>query len=57
MQNLETVVASAEAIIKAVALYKEKPTKAESKRIRAYINDIKRVGTAAKQELLDADKA
>lgn len=57
MQNLNTVVTAAMMLIKATASYTEKPTKAESKRIRAYINEIKRLGTAAKQELLDADKA
>ena len=36
--------------------YQTKPTKAESKRLRAAINEFKKSATAYKQLLLEADK-
>ena len=37
--------------------YQTKPTKAESKRLRAAINEFKKNATSYKQLLLEADKA
>jgi hypothetical protein len=39
-----------------VSLYASKPTKASSKRLRGLINQMKKIATAAKAELLAADK-
>ena len=39
-----------------VALYRAKPTKASSKRLRDLINQMKKIATPAKQELIDLDK-
>lgn len=36
--------------------YASKPTKASSKRLRDLINQMKKIATSAKQELLDLDK-
>jgi hypothetical protein len=38
------------------AAYSEKPTKAESARIRKSLNEIKKLVTPAKQDLIEADK-
>jgi len=39
-----------------VSLYTVKPTKASSKRLRDLINQMKKIATATKAELLAADK-
>ena len=38
------------------SMYASKPTKASSKRLRDLINQMKKIATAAKQELLSNDK-
>lgn len=56
MENLKAAVDAAYALTAEYEKYEKKPTKAASKRLRGHINDIKRVGTDAKKELLEADK-
>jgi len=48
--------ALAEKYITEVEAYASKPTKASSKRLRDLINQMKKIATAAKAELLAADK-
>lgn len=57
MENVNTAVALAEKLIAEKATYDARPTKAGSKRMRDYLNQIKKVATVAKQELITADKA
>jgi hypothetical protein len=57
MKNLETAIELAEKLIAEKAAYDARPTKASSKRMRDYLNQSKKVATAAKQELIEADKA
>ena len=54
LQDLNSAVQTLSAI---AAAYETKPTKAESKRFRAAINEFKKNATSYKQLLLEADKA
>lgn len=56
MTQYETVIAEAKALIAEDEKYTTRPTKAASARLRGHINNIKRIGTEAKRELLEADK-
>lgn len=57
MENVNTAVTLAEKLIAEKATYDTRPTKAGSKRMRDYLNQLKKVATVAKQELITADKA
>ena len=52
---LDEAVELANEIITEKAAYDNNPTKASSKRLRMYLNDIKKVVTSAKQELMELD--
>ena len=56
MTDYTTVIATAKALIAEDAAYTTRPTKASSARLRGHINNIKRLGTNAKRELMEADK-
>jgi len=56
MKNVKAVVNLAEVLLEEHSAYSTKPTKAASKRMRMAMNDIKKLTTPAKAELLEADK-
>lgn len=57
MENVIKAAELAQAFLKEKAAYEAKPTKAASKRMRDALNEMKKVVTAAKAELVAADKA
>lgn len=56
MTNYNQVIEAATQLVDQAANYAAKPTKAESKRMRASINTIQKAAVAAKKELVAADK-
>lgn len=56
MQNYNQVIELAKTLVEASEAYANKPTKAESARMRKYINEIKKLATPAKSDLMEADK-
>lgn len=56
MDNFNTLIKLTEKLVTEASEYKEKATKASSKRMRDYINQIKKIATIAKQELIQQDK-
>lgn len=56
MQNLETIMELTNTLQDQYSNYTQKPTKAESARIRKTLMQIKKLVTPARTELLDADK-
>lgn len=56
MNAYNRAVELAQAIVEGAAEYQAKPTKAQSKRLRALIGDMKKVATGAKADLIAADK-
>lgn len=56
MNSYNRAVELAQAIVDGAAEYQAKPTKAQSKRLRALIGDMKKVATDAKADLIAADK-
>ena len=56
MENFNTLIKLAEKLSNEADAYQEKATKASSKRMRDYINQIKKLATMAKQELIQQDK-
>jgi hypothetical protein len=56
MQNFNQIVSLADTLTAQAENYSTRPTKAESKRMRDTINDMKKLATSAKQDLLTADK-
>jgi hypothetical protein len=57
MENVNKAVELSQAFLSEKASYDAKPTKAASKRMRDALNELKKVVTAAKSELVEADKA
>lgn len=57
MENVNNAVALAAKLVEEKESYDKRPTKAGSKRMRDYLNQLKKVATVAKQELIEADKA
>ena len=56
MQNLESIMLLTNTLQDQYFNYTQRPTKAESARIRKTLMEIKKLVTPAKTELLDADK-
>lgn len=56
MENFNTLIKLTEKLRAESLEYKVKATKASSKRMRDYINQIKKLATVAKQELIQQDK-
>jgi len=56
MQNYNNIVELANTLIDQSTAYSIKPTKAESARMRKTINEMKKLATPAKQDLIEADK-
>jgi hypothetical protein len=57
MENVNKAVELAQAFLAEKASYDAKPTKAASKRMRDALNEMKKTATAAKADLIAADKA
>jgi len=57
MRNYNEVVVLARKLVDQADAYDNRPTKAESARIRKTMNEIKKRITLAKSELIEADKA
>jgi translation elongation factor EF-Tu-like GTPase len=57
MENINAIVQLAKQLVDQMDSYNEKPTKAESKRIRATINDMQKVAVEAKRDMIKADGA
>lgn len=57
MENINQIVQLAKQLVDQMDNYNEKPTKAESKRIRATINDMQKVAVEAKRDMIKADGA
>lgn len=55
--TLETLPSVAEKLVASLEAYNTKPTKAESKRIRMLLGDIKNSTPALRSALVDADKS
>lgn len=56
MTNYNIIIELANTLVDQSEAYATKPTKAESARLRKTINEIKKLATPAKQDLLNADK-
>lgn len=56
MKNYTALITLAQTLNDQAAAYSQRPTKAESARMRKSMNEIKKLVTPAKQDLLDADK-
>ena len=56
MENFNEVVKLNKRFLAEVEAYERRPSKAESKRMRASLNQIKKLVTSAKADLLVADK-
>jgi hypothetical protein len=57
MDNFNVLLAAAKQLIAQNDAYVAKPTKAESKRMRATISDIQKAAVEAKRDLIKADEA
>lgn len=57
MTTLQDLNSAIKTLLDIATKYESKPTKAESKRFRAAINEFKKSATTYKQLLLEADKA
>lgn len=57
MTNYTKVIELANLLLQQADSYSTRPTKAESKRLRSTMNDIKKLVTPAKQDLIEADKS
>ena len=57
MQNIQNLTTLAQTLVDQFAKYSEKPTKAESKRIRATVNEMQKLAVAAKRDMIAADEA
>lgn len=57
MQNYNEAIELAQTLIAQAESYTNRPTKAESKRLRSTLGSLKKVVTEAKRDLLEADKA
>lgn len=57
MENVNKAIELAQALLNEKAAYDAKPTKAGSKRMRDALNELKKVATDAKKELIAADGA
>lgn len=57
MQNYNQVIELAKTLVEASESYERRATKAESARMRKYINEIKKLATSAKKDLMIADKS
>lgn len=56
MTNYNNIIELANTLVNQSAAYSAKPTKAESARMRKTINEMKKLATPAKQDLIEADK-
>jgi hypothetical protein len=56
MQSYNQLVELAKLLVTQDEAYQGRPTKAESKRIRATINEIQKLAVEAKRDLINADK-
>lgn len=54
---LEQIVALAAELLNEHTAYQAKKTKASSKRLRSHMNEMKKLVTPAKSELIEADKS
>lgn len=57
MQNYNQAVELAKTLLEQAESYTNRPTKAESKRMRSTLGELKKVATEAKRDLMEADKA
>lgn len=57
MQNYNEAVELAQTLVAQAEAYTNRPTKAESKRMRATLSALKKVATEAKRDLMQADNA
>lgn len=55
--SVKNAVSAARKLVAEADAYEARPTKACSKRMREHLNNIKKLATPAKQELIQADKA
>lgn len=56
MKNFNIALVLAKKLLDQAQAYQDKPTKAESKRMRDTLNDLKKVATDAKKELISLDE-
>ena len=56
MQNFDQFISLTNKLQDQCAAYQQRQTKAESKRMRATIMEMKKLATGAKNDLLEADK-
>ena len=56
MENFTKLIELTNQLIEQYEKYQAKPTKAESARMRKTINEMKKLATPAKQDLVKADK-
>ena len=56
MENFNIALVLAQKPLSQAQAYQDKPTKAESKRMRDTLNDLKKVATDAKKELIALDE-
>ena len=56
MTNYQTILNLSKTLLEQSEQYAERATKAESARMRKTMNDIKKLVTPAKQDLINADK-
>lgn len=56
MTNYQKAIELATTLKEQADAYENRPTKAESKRMRATLGELKKIVTPAKQDLLAADK-
>lgn len=56
MKNYTALITLAQTLTDQAAAYEQRPSKAEAARMRKSMNEIKKLVTPAKQDLLDADK-
>ncbi len=57
MNKYNEAVAAAQELVNQAEAYVNRPTKAESKRMRASLTLIKKLATEAKRDLMEADNA
>lgn len=55
MENVELALRLAQKLLDQAQAYHTKPTKAETKRMRDTLNDLKKIATDAKKELIALD--
>jgi hypothetical protein len=56
MENFNIALVLAQKLLSQAQAYQDKPTKAESKRMRDTLNDLKKVATDAKKEPIALDE-